>query len=337
MEVYRVSLKRFLSALAIILVLSLAIAIVSLSVGSAGVSLDLVFKYLLGEASELERILQLRVYRTVAAFLAGSILGVSGVLMQTITRNPLADPYILGLSSAALTVVAIAMLILPQLLALRQYFVLVAFLGAMLGYVLTLTISNLAGGGSLTLVLAGIAVSAFFSGASYIALYAIQKVTGLPFIFLLVGTASFAVSRDVYCLVVPSLACLAVPLIFFKALNAYLYGDDYAKQLGIDPRRTATLAVTMASVGTGATVATLGIVGFVGLATPHISRALVGSDHKYLLPTSFLLGGALTTLADVIVRIVSIGSPYGELPLGVVTSIMGGPFLAYLLMRWYRK
>lgn len=338
MQVYRSQLRRFLTSVSALLLASLATLLVSLGVGPAGFSLRWLPEVVSGRApQEVVVVLSYRLVRAVVSYFTGAILGLSGVLMQCITRNPLADPFILGLSSSALAMVSAAIVLRPELLAMRYYLMVLAFAGALLGYSLTVALSRLAGGGSTSLVLSGIAVSAFFSGVSHVLLYAVQRVTGMPYVLLLAGSASTALSKDVPYLIASAVACLGISLAISKGLNAYLYGDEYSQQLGFNPRFLSLAASATASLGTGVTIAVVGIVGFVGLASPHISRFLVGSDHRFLVQTSFLVGGVITLAADIVVRLISMGSPYGELPLGTITSAIGGPFVAYVLLRWFRR
>lgn len=338
MQVYRAQLRSFLLSTLVLSLASVAIFLVSLGIGPAGFSLRWLLEVVSGGAPrEVRVVLSLRLVRAAVSYATGAILGLSGALMQGVTRNPLADPFILGLSSSALAVVSVALVVQPGLIAARYYLAVLAFAGALLGYTLTVALSRLAGGGSASLVLSGIAVSAFFSGVSHVLLYAVQRATGMPYILLLAGSASAALARDIPYLLASAAVCLAVSLAISKGLNAYLYGDEYSQQLGFNPKLLSLAASATASLGTGVTIAITGIVGFVGLASPHISRFLVGSDHRFLLPTSFLVGGVVTLVADVVVRLLSMGSPYGELPLGTITSSIGGPFIAYVLLRWLRK
>lgn len=338
MQVYRAQIRRFFASALTLSLISVAMFLASLGIGPAGFSVRWLLEVISGEAlREAQVVLSIRLARTAVSYLTGAILGLSGALMQGVTRNPLADPFILGLSSSALTVVSAALVLQPGLLATRYYLMVLAFAGALLGYTITVALSRLAGGGSVSLVLSGIAVSAFFSGVSHVLLYAVQRATGIPYILLLAGSASAALARDIPYLLTSAAACLAISLAISKGLNAYLYGDEYSRQLGFNPRLLSLAASAIASLGTGVTIAVTGIVGFVGLASPHISRFLVGSDHRFLLPTSFLVGGVITLVADVVVRLISMGSPYGELPLGTITSSIGGPFIAYVLLRWSRR
>ncbi len=341
LEIYRKSIKRFLTALLMLTILTALVLAVSILLGTYKTfSLNVLFCVLSFLSSECDKttllITKLRVTRTLASFFGGSALGVAGVLIQAITRNPLAEPYILGLSSTALTAVALTFLLAPTLIVYRGFMILTAFVGALAGYFLTLTLSRFAGSSSHSLILAGIAVTSFFSGTSHILLYLVQGVLRTPYIFLLMGSTSYVLLEEVNYIAVPTV--LAVATVMFlglpKMLNTYVYGDEYAKQLGFNPKYISSLSAFLSSLLTACVVAVLGIIGFLGLAVPHITRFLVGSDHRYVVPTAFVVGGLLLTFADICVRLIS-STPLGlsELPVGIVTSVMGAPFLAYLVLR----
>lgn len=287
-----------------------------------------------------EVIISYRFVRAAIAMLAGALLATSGTLIQSIARNPLAEPYILGLSSTALTALAAAILVNPAVLASRSLSIAITFLGALGGYFLTSILSVLAGGTGYSLILSGIAVTATFSGLSHVLLYAIQSRLRVPYHLLLLGTTAAAVVHDVYILSLTLIAGFVALYILGlpKKLNAYIFGEVFAKQLGYDPRRLSLTTATLVSVLTGSTVAVLGVVGFVGLAAPHMARLLVKtSDHRATIVLSALVGAALTLLADVGARALAISTAQGEFPLGTVTSIIGAPFLAYLIVKGVKR
>lgn len=288
----------------------------------------------------IEVIISYRFTRSAVALLTGALLAVSGVLMQSIARNPLAEPYILGLSSTALTVLSIAIILNPNILALRYVMMVLAFIGAFAGYIVTTTLSLIAGGTSLSLILSGIAVTTLFSGFSHILLYMVQSKLRSPYHLLLMGSTATSLISDVYML----LAILILGLIAIyisglpKKLNAYIFGDALTIQLGYNPRIISITTALLVSILTGSCVAVVGIVGFVGLVAPHISRLLLGtSDHRMTIALSTLLGSILTTSADIGARLLAIITAQGEFPLGSITSIIGAPFLAYLIIRGNRR
>lgn len=319
-------------------VLLLALSVVSLSIGSSLIPPAVVFRCLSGARCDraTDLILYLRVTRTAAALLSGAMLALAGSLVQGVSRNPLADPFILGISSTALAVLSAALLVDSTVLAHRQLAITIAFVGALLGYFLTTLVSFLAGGTGLSLILAGVSVSALFTGVSHVLLYVVQDKLRHPYVFLLMGSTSGALAGDLIYLAVPLLVSLVAifALGIPKALNAYLFGDHYAAQLGYNARAVTLLSAFVASLLTGASVAVVGIVGFIGLAGPHISRMLSGtSDHRVTLVLSALSGSILALLSDTVARLAAAFSTRGEIPLGVITSIVGAPFLAYLVVK----
>lgn len=353
MELYKTSVKRFFLILSSLSIIFLFTFVLSLSIGSTVVNpvevfIKLVhnFIYIVADifgiphsatefgVDRVYNIAMLRFGRTVASILTGSLLGVAGLLIQTVTRNPLAEPYILGLSSAALTAITISIAIAPSIIVHRWSLMSIAFIGSLLGFALTMVLSKLAGSTSISLVLAGIAVNALFSGISHILLYSIQKIIRTHYVFLLMGSASTILLGDMILLLIPSITGITIALLMFKMLNAFIYGDEYAKQLGYNPGAVLIITSTIVSILTASTVAVIGIVGFIGLAAPHISRLLVGTDHRFSIPVVAIIGAIITTMADIIVRVISLLSAgLGELPLGVITSTVGAPFLAYLIIK----
>lgn len=339
-SLYERRLKHFLISLTSLIMLTIFAFTLSLSVGSSMLDPVKVFQATflkpLGYSVEenVEIIASLRLSRALAALFCGASLALAGLLMQTITRNPLADPYIFGLSSTALTAVALGMFLIPDLVVHKIWLIAISFFGAMSGYVLTLTLSKLSGGSSIAMVLAGIAVASLFGGISHVLLYLVQQITRTPYMYLLLGSAGTVLWGDLQFLVFPTIFLLALILALFKPLNVYLYGDEYAKQLGFNPTSTRNVASLVAALLTAITIAFIGIVGFVGLIAPHIARFLIGSDHRFSTPITALVGALVTLIADVLVKLISmLARGIGELPLGVVTSIIGAPFLAYLLVK----
>ena len=342
-EIYRKKTKSFLIYISILTLLTISIFIVSLSIGSSMLDPREVFKYfflssLFKVDERIAIISMLRLSRTIASIFCGATLALAGIIMQTVTRNPLADPYILGLSSTALTAVSLSIIISPSLMVYRQNIILVAFIGAILGYLATLSIAKLAGGGGLALILAGIAISSLFSGLSHILLYIVQNIVKTPYVYLLMGSTQTVLLKDLNFMIYPVIVLAIASTAMFKPLNAYLYGDEYLKQLGFNPKTITIAASTIAALATAITIAFIGIVGFIGLAAPHIARFLVGSDHRFSIPTTVFIGAILTTLSDIAVRAISISATgIGELPLGVVTAVIGAPFLAYLIVKKVRE
>lgn len=332
--------KRFTVVLILLILALFLMSVLSISIGSSRITLDKVFEVLLSGNVDraVATIVQLRYVRTVAAILSGALLGLSGLLMQTVSRNPLADPYIFGLSSTALTAVALGIIMNPSIMVNSAALTATAFIGSLLGYALTMFLSKLAEGNAMSMVLSGIAVAATFSGISHILLYQVQRTIQMPYYFLLLGTVSYVISNEVPYLLLSLIVGVALSLLMFKPLNLYIYGDSYVKQYGYSPRTVAFIAAGVASLMTGSTIAVIGIVGFIGLAAPHVARFMVGSDHRFAVPVTATVGGLITLLSDICVRLVSMYvAGLGELPLGVVTSVVGAPFLAYLVIKRARE
>jgi len=339
---YKVKLRRFFLSLTILIPLSLILIISSISIGSSTISLTDIYSCLFGIGRDAitEKIIQYRLVRTLTALLTGCMLATSGVIIQGIARNPLAEPYILGLSSTALTVIAIAILIDVNVLANKYLITSIAFLGALSGYILTSTLSLIAGSSPLSLILSGIAVTASFSGISHILLYIVQDKLKTPYVYLLMGSTVNTLLDDVYYLISILTICLVITYMLNipKTLNAYLISDEHAKQLGYNLRILIPISALIVSILTGTTVATIGIVGFIGLASPHITRFILGtSDHRVTIITTMVVGSIITLIADIVTRVLSITTARGEFPLGTITSVIGAPFLAYLVIRGGRK
>lgn len=315
--------------LAGLLLLTLLSAVLSLCLGSTTLSPTLVPQALLGqlEGSVEGQIIQyVRLPRTCGCLLAGMALAVSGAVIQSVLNNPLAAPNIIGVNSGAGLMVVLCSALFPQSVALTP---LAAFLGAFLGVLLVLLIAERTGASRITLVLAGVAISSMLSAA-------IDAVSIL-FPEAALGAGSFMVGRlsgvTVAALKVPALLSLLAGAGAFAMsyeLDLLTLGDEVAQSLGLSARAARNLLLTLAAVLCGAAVSFAGLVGFVGLLVPHAARFLVGGEHKYLLVASLFLGAALVTVCDLAARVLFV--PF-ELPVGILLSLMGGPFFLWLLFR----
>lgn len=273
---------------------------------------------------------ELRLPRAVLALLVGGALGVAGASLQALVRNPLADPFLLGLSGGAgLGAVAAIALDLPGAWALP----LAAFAGA-IGAMLLVYRLALVGGGALDpriLILAGVAVGAF-AAAITTAVVSLAQAAELRNAFLwLWGGLSAASWESV--LVVGVYAPLPLLVLFAAArpLDLLALGEEPAQYLGTDVRQLKRRVYVAASLLTAAAVAVSGVIGFVGLIVPHLCRLVWGQLHRTLIPTAFLGGGILLALADTLAR--TVVAPR-ELPVGIVTALVGVPLFAVLLRRW---
>ncbi|ASJ17351.1 iron ABC transporter [Thermococcus chitonophagus] len=313
--------------------LSIASILIALSFGSVKIPLREVFSslnpstislYRSGNLSGMEFIiLGIRLPRILLAYLVGFSLALSGTATQALFKNPLADPYILGISGGASIGAALA------LVYNTRYIEVAAFLGAILAVYLVYSISKVNGHIPVDiLLLAGIAVG-FFSHAvtSYILYMNKDKVhQGLLWLF---GTFALATWRKVGIMLGVSVLGAVLLFLSWRELNLLLLGEE-SIALGLDVNLYRKMIIFAVSIMTGVAVAESGIIGFVGLVSPHVMRLIVGPNHKRLLPTAAMFGGILMVLSDLISRT---ATPPVEIPIGIVTALFGAPFFAYLLMR----
>jgi iron complex transport system permease protein len=320
------------TVLLVLALLLLAMALLSLSVGSVPIPLTRVIAALTGtgEPNPADHIIvvDIRLPRVLLALLVGAGLSVAGVALQALLRNPLAEPYILGISSggtagailAAGTALGAGLLTTP----------LASFAGSLLVTVLVYLLARRRGQlDSYTLLLSGVMVGAFFNAVVLLIVAVFNQEMRHAFLWLM-GNLSGATAGSL--LIVCPGVLVAVLLLFLHARNFNLIatGDESALQLGVDVTRVKRGTYLLASLITGLVVSVSGIIGFVGLIIPHICRLLFGPDHRLLLPASFLAGGIFLIGADIIARTVIAPT---EIPVGAVTAAVGAPLFIYLLKR----
>lgn len=326
-----------------LLVLLLAAGAVSLVVGAAdqspqqvlGALQDGARALLTGQAYPADGlhtiVLNLRLPRLLLAALVGMCLALSGAIMQALFQNPMADPYIVGVSSGAGLGAVVAMMVAPPLTLLGMTAVpALAFIGA-LGVVLIVYLLSQRAGRvhTATLLLTGIAVGSLVSAVtSFLLLVMEQDLRGV--LFWLLGGLSGRSWPQVAMIAPQALIGLAACLVTVRPLNLLLLGEDTAASLGLNVTVTKRWLLALASLLAAGAVAVGGIIAFVGLVVPHLTRLLVGPDHRHLLPVAALGGALLLVLADVVSRLLL---PPSELPLGIITSALGCPFFLYLLRR----
>ena len=274
----------------------------------------------------------LRMPRVILAALVGAGLAVSGVIMQAIVKNPLADPYILGISSGASTGATVAILMGIGIAFGEEYVGIMAFIGAMLISFGVLTIANLGGrANAIKLLLAGMALSAVCSAFTSIIVYFAKDKEGIQNVaFWMMGSLAGA-NWDL--IMIMALGIL-LPILFFwlqtRILNLMLLGDEVAITLGVDLHRYRQLYLVVSSIMIGFAVYAAGIIGFVGLLIPHIVRQALGTNHKGLIPISALGGALLLVVADTLSRTLN---PHTELPIGILISVIGAPAFVYLMIK----
>lgn len=272
---------------------------------------------------------QFRAPRMVLGLLAGAMLAVAGGTYQGVFRNPLADPYLLGVAAGAGLGATLAIVNIGNAVVVPAWTPLLAFAGAMVAVTLTWVI----GGRSMrsttaTLVLAGVAVSALFTSAqTFLQQQSSTQSIARVYIWLL-GSLASASWHSVE-IVIPYVAvCASVCVLAGRALDVMSVGDDEARSLGLSVRSVRLLVVVASSLGTAAIVSVVGLIGFVGIIVPHIVRLLVGTSYRRILPLSVIFGAAFLVLCDTVARTVMAPS---ELPLGVVTAVIGAPVFVLIL------
>lgn len=316
--------------LAVVLAALVLLGALSVAIGTRQVGLDDILAGLRGEVGTIaQAAVSARIPRTVLAVLAGASLGLSGALMQGVTRNPLADPGILGVNTGAALAVVIAVAWFG--ISAAQSFIWVAVFGAGATAVFVYAIGSLGRGGAtpLKLALAGTATSiAFYSLVVAVMLTRGDIAGGLQAWQIGgVGGATFARIQPV----LPFLAAgLLLAAASARRLNSLALGDELAAGLGERVALARGVAALSAILLCGAITAVCGPIGFVGLIVPHLCRLLVGVDHRWLLPFSALTGAALLVASDVAGRIIA--RP-GELDVGIVTAFIGAPFFIWVVRR----
>jgi iron complex transport system permease protein len=275
---------------------------------------------------------QLRLPRTLLAAVCGAGLAVCGAVMQSLLRNPLADPFVLGVSSGASTG-AVLVVVLGAgggLLSVSGG----AFLGALLSFGLVLLLSHTLGGTTDRVVLSGVAAMQLFSAlTSFVVMTAADAETTRGVLFWLLGSLGGVGWTDVWVCAAVLAVALVVCLAYARTLDAFAFGQDAAASLGVSVARTRLVLLCATALLTAALVSSAGAIGFVGLVLPHAARALVGSGHARLLPVAALTGAVFLVWVDTLARTVL--DPQ-EVPVGVVTSLIGVPVFVLVLYRTRR-
>lgn len=281
-------------------------------------------------------VMDIRLPRVLLAILTGVALAVSGLIMQAVVGNPIADPYILGISSGASLGATLA-IVLGLLSALGNVAVgISAFLFALLTSVGVMILSRI--GGRVTserLILSGLALSAAASSVATLLVYTAKNRDAIREVnFWLMGSLSGAKMNQIFFIGPVILALCLFLATQSRNLNLLLLGDDVAYTLGKDLAKLRSTYIVAVSLLVGLVVYTSGTIGFVGLIVPHMARFLLGTNHRHLIPGVILLGASLLLWADVAARN---ALPAGELPTGVVVSVVGAPFFIYLIVKNARE
>ena len=337
--VWLVALVALLAALVLSLLVAVTIGSVNLSVGDVyGVIAYHLFG--IGDASAYgdgtatgDIVWQVRLPRLVLAIGVGASLAVVGAVMQAVVKNPLADPYILGVSSGAQLGATLAILLGVGAALGSGYEGVVAFVGAFLASMAVVAMANVGGRAtSVKLVLSGTALAAICGAVSNFLLFVVNTNDGAVSAVVRWTMGSLAGADWPTNALVLALALVGV--LFFwsqhRALNLMLLGDETAVTLGADLTKRRIVYLAVASLLVGFAVYAAGIIGFVGLVIPHVVRMLIGTDHKKLVPLAAVVGAIFLLWADVLCRVVI---PHHEIPIGILTALVGAPVFVWLMVR----
>lgn len=322
-------------SVSIFALLSIILILVALAAASWGVAPIPLLSYLVGKANWKEGfgviLFQIRLPRIVLAILVGASLALAGAVYQAIFKNHLADPYIIGVSAGAGLGATVGIILNIGQHSLGIYAIpVLAFAGGLLTIILVYQIAKVGTRVPVTsLLLAGLAVSSTLA-----ALMSLIMVLGgkdlHTVVFWLMG-GLYTANWDQVKMALPLILIGApIPFFFVRELNVMLLGEERAQHLGVEIERVKKILLTVASMVTAAAVAVSGLVGFIGLMVPHLVRLVVGPEHRGLLPVSLLCGAILLLLADTLAR--NVLNPV-EIPVGIVTAILGGPFFLFLLFK----
>lgn len=304
----------------------------SISIGSSKIPLsEIISEMQQGDnTSKIYRIISfVRIPRTLAAVLAGCALSVSGTILQSVLNNSLASPNIIGVNSGA---GLFAVLIAAFFPASLYFTTIAAFIGALIAVLLVYFIAQKTGASRMAIVLSGVAVSSFI-GAITDTVLTLKPDTAVGRTAFLIGGFSGITMDKVSFAGCFILFAFIIALILGYDMNILTLGDESAKSLGLNVVRLRFIFLILSAMLAGSAISFAGLLGFVGLIVPHVSRFLVGYDNRILIPVSALLGSIFTLLCDLLARVLF--APY-EIPVGIIMSFLGGPFFIYLLIKGKR-
>jgi iron complex transport system permease protein len=292
------------------------------------------FGYLFKDVgTDIERtiVVDVRTPRVILSLLVGMGLGIAGACMQGIFRNPMAEPYILGISSGAGFGAALAMVLGIGNVFGGLSIPTMAFIGACGAIFIVYNIARIEGRiPTETLLLAGIAIGFLLqAGTSFLKFIAEEYVLRSVVLWLM-GSCSMALWKDIRIIILPIILGIILICLLSKELDIFQLGEETASHLGVEVERTKNLLLLACCLITSFSVAFTGIIGFVGLIIPHIVRLIIGPKHSILLPCSALAGGIFLVFCDILARCIK---PPIEIPIGIITAIIGGPYFIYLLRR----
>ncbi|WP_195947642.1 FecCD family ABC transporter permease [Paraclostridium bifermentans] len=319
--------KKYLT-IGLSLALLLILLVLLTTIGSVNLSFTEIINALINNDNKMVTtiVYKMRLPRNILAALVGANLAVSGVLLQSVMKNPLADPGITGVSSGASVAAIFILLLLPQYTGILP---IAAFIGGAIACILVFLMAYKNGLKPGRIVLAGVAINTILGGViSYLSTMYSDRIQSA--MLWLNGSLATKTWADVEMLFVYSIVGLVVSLFLIRSANVLQLGDDAATNLGFNVNLTRLLISGVAVFLAATSTAVVGIISFVGLIVPHIARMIMGSDHKFTIPFSMILGSIVLLVADTLGR--TIGGAV-EIPVGVIMSIVGGPFFLYLLRK----
>lgn len=322
--------KIFLSEykLAAVTIFALLTAVLSIFTGSSGFMAD---------KPEIFRtiVFSIRIPRAILGFITGSSLAASGMVFQTLFRNPLATPYTLGVSSgaslgAAISIILPSFFFLPSVISTPVF----AFVGALVSIAIIYSIMKITRGFDITvLLLAGVAVSFTFSSLIMLAHYAADASQSYRIMHWLMGSLDTYGIKDILRTLPFFILVTAVTFIFSNELDMFGMSEEMAKSKGVNTKKVRLILFFTVSISTGGIVSVTGPIGFVGMMAPHICRLFTGWAHRKRIPATLVFGGGFLMFCDFLSRIVAAPA---EIPTGIITAITGGPFFIWLLYRLKR-
>lgn len=327
--------RRLLTVVAGFGVVALAVVVWAPTIGSTPISLARVFDREIPWTDNVDAqiFFVARLPRVLAGALIGAALAAAGVVLQALLRNPLATPFTLGVSAGAALGAMVAIALRLDVGALGVSSVPVAsFLGSLvaIAIVYALASSQKRGLSTNVLLLAGVTLNSFFSALILFVQYLADATESFRTVRWLMGDLDIGSYDPIWAASPFIVAAFAVFAVLPRALNLLTMGDDVAASRGVEVRRAQRWAFLSASLATGAAVSLGGPIGFIGIVVPHLVRLLVGADHRVVLPAATLFGAAFLVLCDLVARTVM--API-EIPVGIITALIGGPFFLWLLVR----
>ncbi|MBS6507600.1 MAG: iron ABC transporter permease [Paraclostridium bifermentans] len=319
--------KKYLT-IGLSLVLLFILLVLLTTIGSVNLSFTEIINALINNDNKMVTtiVYKMRLPRNILAALVGANLAVSGVLLQSVMKNPLADPGITGVSSGASVAAIFILLLLPQYTGILP---IAAFIGGAIACILVFLMAYKNGLKPGRIVLAGVAINTILGGViSYLSTMYSDRIQSA--MLWLNGSLATKTWADVEMLFIYSIVGLVISLFLIRSANVLQLGDDSATNLGFNVNLTRLLISGVAVFLAATSTAVVGIISFVGLIVPHIARMIMGSDHKFTIPFSMILGSIVLLVADTLGR--TIGGAV-EIPVGVIMSIVGGPFFLYLLRK----